>query len=87
VWPLFCLYGVYAAMTEGVSKAAIADLVAEEHRGAAIGIFYAATGVATLIASTLAGWLWTSFGAATAFSLSALLAIVAAMLLHFWKAK
>jgi MFS family permease len=87
VWPLFCLYGFYAAMTEGVSKAAIADLVTYEHRGAAIGIFYAATGVATLIASTLAGWLWTHFGAAAAFYLSASLAVVAASLLHFWKGK
>ena len=86
-WPLFCLYGFYAAMTEGVSKAAIADLVAEEHRGAAIGNFYAATGVAMLIASTLAGWLWTNFGADIAFYLSAALAVMAALLLHFWKAE
>ncbi len=86
-WPLFCIYGFYAAMTEGMSKAAIADIVAAEHRGTAIGIFYAATGVATLIASTLAGWLWTNHGAATTFTLSALLAVVAAILLHFWKEK
>lgn len=87
LWPLFCLYGFYAAMTEGVSKAAVADIVAEEHRGTAIGIFYAATGVAALIASTLAGWLWTNFSAAVAFYLSAALAVIAASLLHFWKGK
>jgi len=87
LWPLFFLYGFYAAMTEGVSKAAIADIVADEHRGTAIGIFYAATGIATLIASTLAGWLWTNHGAAVTLHLSAALAVVAASLLHFWKRK
>jgi MFS family permease len=87
IWPLFCLYGFYAAMTEGVGKAAIVDLVSAEHRGTAIGIFYAATGVATLIASVLAGWLWTNYGATMTLLLSFLLAVVAAILLHFWRVK
>lgn len=87
VWPLFCLYGFYAAMTEGVSKAAIVDLVDSERRGTAIGIFYAATGVAALLASVLAGWLWSNFGAASTLRLSATLALLAALLLGVWKAR
>jgi MFS family permease len=85
IWPLFALYGFYAAMTEGVSKAAIADLVAPEHRGSAIGVFYMSTGVAALLASSLAGWLWKEFGAATALSFSAGTAVIASLILWSWK--
>lgn len=85
IWPLFALYGFYAAMTEGVSKAAITDLIVPEHRGSAIGFFYLFTGVAALIASTLAGWLWKEFGAATALGFSAGMATLAALLLWRWR--
>lgn len=87
IWPLFALYGFYAAMTEGVSKAAIADLVAPEHRGSAIGFFYLLTGLAALIASSLAGWLWNAFGAAVALGFSATLATLAALAGFGWKEK
>ena len=85
LWPLFCLYGLYAAMTDGVSKAAMTDLVGAGDRGTAIGVFHAATGIAALVASLLTGWLWSHFGAAPAFELSALLAVIAASALSFWK--
>lgn len=85
IWPLFALYGFYAAMTEGVSKAAIADLVAPEHRGSAIGFFYLLTGLAALIASSFAGWLWNAFGAAVALGFSATLATFAALAGFGWK--
>ena len=85
IWPLFALYGFYAAMTEGVSKAAIVDLVAPAHRGSAIGFFYLLTGVAALIASTLAGWLWKELGASAALGFSAITALLAAAFLLRWK--
>jgi len=85
IWPLFALYGFYAAMTEGVGKAAIVDLVAPEHRGSAIGVFYMATGCAALIANGLAGWLWKEFGASTALIFSAALALAAGIFLFAWK--
>ncbi len=85
IWPLFMLYGFYAAMTDGVGKAAIADLVAPEHCGSAIGIFYMMTGCAALIANGLAGWLWKEFGAAAALSLSASLSIAATFLMFLGK--
>jgi MFS family permease len=87
IWPLFVLYGFYAAMTDGVSKAAIADLVAPEHCGSAIGIFYMMTGCAALVANGLAGWLWKEFGAAAALSLSASLSMVATFLMFLRKEK
>ena len=85
IWPLFALYGFYAAMTEGVSKAAIVDLVAPAHRGSAIGIYYLLIGLATLIASIFAGGLWKELGASTALGFSTITALLAATLLLRWK--
>lgn len=87
IWPLFALYGFYAAMTEGVSKAAIADLVSPEYHGRAIGLFYMASGVAMLIASSLAGWLWKNFGAPAALGFSAAMAATAMLMMNSWKEK
>ena len=33
IWPLFALYGLYSALTRGVQKAFVADLVHPERRG------------------------------------------------------
>ncbi|MGH7600424.1 MAG: MFS transporter [bacterium] len=85
IWPLFTLYGFYAAMTEGVSKAAIVDFVTPEHHGSAIGLFYMATGAAMLIASSLAGWLWKNFGAPAALGFSATMAATTALMMNGWK--
>ncbi|MFN7020021.1 MAG: MFS transporter [Phycisphaerales bacterium] len=66
-WPLMALYGVYMALTDGVGKALIADHAPRERRGAAMGIFYAVTGLTTLVASLVAGLLWDRSGPAAAF--------------------
>lgn len=86
IWPLFALYGFYAAMTEGVSKAAIVDLVAPAHRGSAFGVFYMTTGFAALLANSLAGWLWKEFGASIALGFSAGMAATASLLFSSNKA-
>jgi len=57
-WVLLGVYGVYQALTEGVSKALIADVVPKEQRAGAIGLFYTVTGVGQLVASVAAGALW-----------------------------
>jgi len=57
-WILFPLYGVYMAMSEGIGKAYIANLVPQETRGTALGLFYTSTGVVTFFASLIAGLLW-----------------------------
>jgi MFS family permease len=85
IWPLFALYGFYAAMTEGISKAAIADLVAPEHRGSAIGFFYMLTGFAALLASGVTGWIWQKFGAPVALGFSSGIAMISASAMLGWK--
>lgn len=59
---LLAVYGIYMALTDGVGKALIADHAPRETRGAAMGLFYALTGVTTLGASLLAGVVWDHAG-------------------------
>lgn len=79
VWPLFVLYGIYIAFTEGVSKALISNLVPSESRGTALGLFYMVTGLLAVVASLAAGYLWDHVSAGAPFYLGAGLAVVAAV--------
>ncbi|ULT56407.1 MFS transporter [Neobacillus drentensis] len=81
IWILFFIYGLYYATTEGIQKAYVADMVPEGQRGMAMGTFNALTGIAALPASVMAGFLWQSFGAFTAFGVSSILAIISALLM------
>ncbi len=77
LWPLMAFYGVYMALTDGVGKALISDHAPREARGAAMGLFYALTGLTTLAASLLAGLLWDRSGPTAAFMLGAGFALLA----------
>jgi MFS family permease len=79
VGALFLLYSVYYAASEGVAKALITDLVPAEGRATALGTYAAATAVALLPASVLAGALWQSVGPWAPFATGAGLAAVAAI--------
>jgi MFS family permease len=81
VFALFVGYGVYFASAEGTLKAWVAALAPPERRGAAYGIFAAASGLLVLPASVLAGWLWDRFGPQPAFLLGAGCASVALLVL------
>ncbi len=61
-WLLFALYGIYTAMTEGVSKALIADISPGDVRGTVLGLYATVVGAGLLPASLLAGLLWNWFG-------------------------
>lgn len=81
IYPLFLLYGVYAAAGEGVARALVVDLAPGARRGQALGWFNGLTGLATLPANLLAGWIWSLYGPGSTFLLSAVVASVAACLL------
>lgn len=74
MWPLFALYGLFPALTDGVSKAQAVDTAGEAGRGTALGIYSAVVGVTQIAASYIGGVLWDKidpratfyFGAATA---------------------
>jgi len=74
---LFALYGVYFAAGDGVIKAWIAGLVPPDRRGAAYGLYAAASGLLVLPASVLAGALWDRVGPGWAFGAGAGTAAVA----------
>lgn len=57
-WLLLAVYGLYQALTEGVTKAMVSDVVASEQRAGAIGLFYTVSGLGQLIASLIAGRTW-----------------------------
>jgi len=73
---LFFIYGVYAACTESIAKALISNVVDPKNIATALGTFNAFQSIATLIASSLAGLIWYTFGTAIFFTCTASLAIV-----------
>jgi hypothetical protein len=75
---LLALYGLVLAMTEGVEKALIADLVPPQRLGTAFGWFHLVAGLGLVPASAGFGWAWERFGAAAAFGASGAIAAVAA---------
>ncbi|MGH9649342.1 MAG: MFS transporter [Terriglobales bacterium] len=81
VWLLMPLYGLYYALTEGVLKAWISDLVPSHSRASVFGVFNWAMGVTAFPASLLAGWLWQHYSPAAPFYFSGVFAFLAAILL------
>lgn len=80
----FAAYGLFAAATEGVEKALVADLAPAERRGTAFGWFNLTTGIMLLPASILFGWLYQTVSPLAAFAFSAACAGLAAALLVVW---
>ena len=61
------LWGIHMGMTQGLLAAMVAGTAPADLRGTAYGFFNLLSGIAMLIASVLAGWLWDSLGAAYTF--------------------
>jgi len=66
-WAGVALWGLHMAMTQGLLAAMVADTAPADLRGTGYGFFNLLSGLAMLVASGLAGWLWQSFGAPTTF--------------------
>lgn len=71
------LWGLHMGMTQGVLAAMVADTAPPALRGTAFGFFNLVGGVAMLIASALAGWIWERFGPDWTFLAGAAFAAVA----------
>jgi MFS family permease len=84
VWMLFLLYGLFYGLTEAPEKALVAELSANQRRGAAFGAYHFAIGIAALPASIMFGVLWQRFGAPAALLTGATLALLASACL--WRA-
>jgi len=71
------LWGIHMGLTQGLISTLVADSITPELRGTAFGVFGLASGVALLLASLIAGWLWQEFGASATFWGGALFAALA----------
>lgn len=73
---LFFLYGLYAASTEGVSKAWISNITDKKDTATAIGTYSGFQSICTMLASTFTGLIWHQFGANMAFIVTAFAALL-----------
>jgi MFS family permease len=81
LWLLFASYGLYYGLADGNMRAFVADLVGEEKRGLAFGLYHGAVGLTALPASLIFGWIWQLAGASAAFAVGAGLALLAVLVL------
>jgi len=72
------LWGLHMGLTQGLLASLVAAVAPEDLRGTAFGIFNLACGVALLVASVLAGWLWDTYGPAVTFYAGAAFTVIAA---------
>jgi MFS family permease len=78
---LFAAYGVYIAATEGTSKALISRVTPKAEHAASMGLYYTASGLASLAASVIGGALWSAIGPWATFTYGAACALLAAVVL------
>jgi len=73
------LWGIHMGLTQGLLSKLVADTAPEDLLGTAFGVFNLASGVALLLASVIAGALWSGIGAQATFLAGAAFAAVAAL--------
>ena len=90
---LFAVYALFYAFSEGAEKAFVADLVSDDKRGTAFGLFNFSIGLGALPASIIFGLLYTGFdkiipgfGGTVAFGFGGVIAVIS-MILLFLKVK
>jgi MFS family permease len=81
---LYLVYGLYAAATDGVSKAWISHLVVKKDLGATLGGFAGYQSICALLASSLTGFIWLQFGQGPAFLTSAIVTLMVILYLKIW---
>ena len=86
LWPICIGYGFYLALTDGVGKAYIAQIIPAEYLGSAYGLYQIITGLCNFIASLAAGLLWQLHPNAP-FLWGSVLALLASGLLFYKQAK
>ncbi len=77
------LWGLHMGMTQGLLSAMVSNAAPSYLRGTAFGLFNLASGVALLISSALAGWLWDRYGAPVTFGAGAVFALLTLAALWF----
>jgi len=84
------LWGIHMGMTQGLLATMVANSAPADLRGNAFGFFNLLSGLALLLASAVAGWLWDRHGAASTFyggAVMCALALVGLLLHPAWRRK
>ena len=90
-WPMawigagIALWGLHMAMTQGLLATMVTNAAPPDLRGTAFGFFNLMSGLAMLLASTLAGVLWDQLGAPVTFAAGAAFCLVALAMLWRWR--
>ncbi|MDP4276290.1 MAG: MFS transporter [Bacteroidota bacterium] len=82
---LFALYGLYSAMTDGIQKAFISDVIDKNKKGTGLGIYNALLGVTLLPASLIAGLLYDHVNSSIPFYFGACTALISTILLLIFR--
>ena len=76
IFILFAIYGIYAASTEGIIKAWVTNLSNNQNTATAIGFYTSCESIGALLASIIAGALWTSSGKSSTFIITAAISAI-----------
>jgi MFS family permease len=82
VWTMAAIFivgGIYIAIEETLEDSMCAELVEDSHHGMAFGVLATVNGVGDFISSIAVGLLWSAFGTTAAFSYSACLFFLGAL--------
>lgn len=71
IFGMFILYGIYAAATEGISKAWISNITDKKDTATAIGTYSGLQSICALLASSLTGFIWFQYSDTIAFIITA----------------
>lgn len=81
VYALFLAYGLFTALTESPQKALVAKFAPKTEEGTSFGWYNLVLGLAALPANLMFGALWQGAGMPVAFGFSAVVGLVAVVLL------
>lgn len=85
IFIFYLVFGIYLGATEGVAKAFIVDLVPEDLKATAFGVYNTLVGATLFPASAIAGILWQTTGSATPFFFASAISIISAVALLFFR--
>jgi len=81
MWPLFAIYGLFPALTEGAAKAMVVDTAGTAGRATVLGIYSGVIGITQIAASIIGGLLWDYIDAKATFYFGAVVAVLALIML------
>jgi MFS family permease len=76
IFALFFIYGIYAAATEGVTKAWITNIAHDKNTATAVGFYTSCQSISALLASVIAGAVWENLGSSFTFLSTSAVAVI-----------